>query len=63
MKKNKMNKIAIQGIKGSYHHQVAIEYFGEKINYVECLNFDKLIDVVCESNKKSDNIWPTILSS
>jgi prephenate dehydratase len=51
MKKNKMNKIALQGIKGSYHHQVAIEYFGEKINYVECLNFDKLIDVVCESNK------------
>ena len=46
-----MNKIAIQGIKGSYHHQVAIEYFGYKINYVECLNFDKLIDVVCESNK------------
>ena len=46
-----MNKIAIQGIKGSYHHQVAIEYFGDKINYVECLNFDKLIDVVCESNK------------
>ena len=47
-----MNKIAIQGIKGSYHHQVAIEYFGDKINYVECLNFDKLIDVVCESKDR-----------
>jgi prephenate dehydratase len=23
-------KIAIQGIKGSFHHQVAQEYFGEK---------------------------------
>jgi hypothetical protein len=24
-------KIAIQGIKGSFHHQVAQEYFGENV--------------------------------
>jgi len=37
-------KIAIQGIKGSNHHQVAKDFFGEAIDLVECLSFDKLID-------------------
>jgi prephenate dehydratase len=37
-------KIAIQGIQGSNHHQVAIDYFGEDISLVECLSFDKMID-------------------
>ncbi|MGB7395993.1 MAG: prephenate dehydratase [Pricia sp.] len=37
-------KIAIQGIQGSNHHQVAREYFGEAINLVECLSFDGLVD-------------------
>lgn len=37
-------KIAIQGIQGSNHHQVASNYFGENINLVECLSFDNLVD-------------------
>ena len=37
-------KIAIQGIRGSNHHQVAKEYFGDSIELVECLSFDKMID-------------------
>ncbi|WP_340200187.1 prephenate dehydratase [Ascidiimonas sp. W6] len=37
-------KVAIQGIKGSFHHQVAREYFGEHINICECMSFDKLAD-------------------
>lgn len=37
-------RIAIQGIRGSNHHQVAKEYFGEAIDLVECLSFDKMID-------------------
>lgn len=37
-------KIAIQGIKGSNHHQVAKEYFGENIDLVECLSFHGLVD-------------------
>ncbi|WP_282076068.1 prephenate dehydratase [Maribacter aquivivus] len=37
-------KIAIQGIKGSNHHQVAIDYFGNDIELVECLSFDALVD-------------------
>ncbi|TDT38672.1 prephenate dehydratase [Maribacter spongiicola] len=37
-------KIAIQGIKGSNHHQVAKDYFGNDIELVECLSFDALVD-------------------
>jgi prephenate dehydratase len=36
-------KIAIQGIKGSFHHQVAQEYF-KQVNYLdECMSFDDLV--------------------
>jgi len=35
-------KIAIQGIKGSYHHQVAINKFGDDIEIVECANFSDI---------------------
>ncbi len=34
-----MKKVAIQGIKGSFHHQVAIQYFGNEIDLIECLTF------------------------
>ncbi|HDZ07122.1 hypothetical protein LCGC14_0166420 [marine sediment metagenome] len=37
-------KIAIQGIKGSNHHQVAKDCFGDDIALVECLSFDALVD-------------------
>lgn len=37
-------KIAIQGIKGSNHHQVAKDYFGDDIELIECLSFDALVD-------------------
>lgn len=37
-------KIAIQGIKGSNHHQVAKDYYGDSIELVECLSFDALVD-------------------
>ncbi len=37
-------RIAIQGIKGSNHHQVAKEYFGDDIELVECMSFDQLVD-------------------
>ncbi|WP_417363546.1 prephenate dehydratase [Galbibacter sp.] len=37
-------KIAIQGILGSFHHQVAQEYFGEDVEVDECLSFDALVD-------------------
>ncbi|MEO1012522.1 MAG: prephenate dehydratase [Bacteroidota bacterium] len=37
-------KVAIQGIKGSNHHQVAREYFGDTVGLVECLSFHALVD-------------------
>lgn len=39
-------KIAIQGIKGSFHHIVAEHYFGAAINLVECMTFAEMPDRV-----------------
>ncbi|NAS29441.1 prephenate dehydratase [Flavobacteriaceae bacterium R38] len=36
--------IAIQGIKGSFHHQVAEQYYQEELSINECLSFDTLVD-------------------
>ncbi|MEZ2415322.1 prephenate dehydratase [Muriicola sp. E247] len=41
-------RIAIQGIKGSNHYQVAREYFGDQIELVECLSFHGLVDQLLE---------------
>jgi prephenate dehydratase len=38
------NKIAIQGIKGSFHHQVATAYFQEDVQVDECLSFEAVVD-------------------
>ncbi len=45
-------KIAIQGIKGSNHHQVALDYFGNDIDLVECMSFHTLVDLLL--NKQAD---------
>jgi len=45
-------KIAIQGIKGSNHHQVAKDYFDDDIGLVECMSFDVLVDKLL--NKEAD---------
>ena len=45
-------KIAIQGIKGSNHHQVAKDYFGDDVTFVECSSFDILVDHLI--NKTAD---------
>ena len=37
-------KIAIQGIIGSFHHQVAQEYYEQNVVVDECLSFDELVD-------------------
>jgi prephenate dehydratase len=37
-------KIAIQGIKGSFHHQVAQEYYESNVVVDECLSFEELVD-------------------
>lgn len=45
-------KIAIQGIKGSNHHQVAKEYFGDDVELVECMSFDVMVEHLV--NKTAD---------
>jgi prephenate dehydratase len=45
-------KIAIQGIKGSNHYQVARDYFGDSVELVECMSFDGLVDRLLQ--KKAD---------
>ncbi|HEA23026.1 MAG TPA: prephenate dehydratase [Pricia antarctica] len=45
-------RIAIQGIRGSNHHQVALEYFGEDTDLVESMSFDYLVDRLLD--KKAD---------
>ncbi|PHQ62561.1 MAG: prephenate dehydratase [Maribacter sp.] len=43
-------KIAIQGIKGSNHHQVAREYFGDDIELAECRSFDAVVDMLLDES-------------
>jgi len=46
--------IAIQGIKGSFHHEVVQYYFNNESDVVECMTFDSLIDTLLE--KQTDEI-------
>ena len=48
-------RIAIQGIKGSFHHQVAQEYFDKNIEVDECLSFEELVDSLLQ-NKSSQAV-------
>lgn len=39
-------KVAIQGVKGSFHHKVAQEFFGAAVDVVECMSFPRLVDAL-----------------
>jgi prephenate dehydratase len=54
-------KIAIQGIKGSFHHQVAQEYYKEEVVVDECLSFEELVDSLLSG--KSDQAVMAIENS
>lgn len=43
-----IQKIAIQGIKGSFHHQVVKQYFVSAPDLLECSSFDVLAQAVAE---------------
>lgn len=36
--------VAIQGIKGSFHHIVSLQYFDNPVNTIECLTFDGVVE-------------------
>ncbi len=56
-----MNKIAIQGIKGAFHHLTANQYFGENIALTECLTFDEMPNLLI--NNKVDYLVMAIENS
>lgn len=45
-------KIAIQGIKGSFHHQVAQEYFEQEYDLDECMSFTSLVKSLIENKSQ-----------
>ena len=53
--------IAIQGIKGSFHHQVAQDYFYQNVEVDECLSFEELVDSLLSG--KSDQAVMAIENS
>ncbi|WP_142785293.1 prephenate dehydratase [Changchengzhania lutea] len=44
--------VAIQGVKGSFHHIVSQQYFDDSVKLVECLTFDRVVDALI--TKESD---------
>lgn len=54
-------RIAIQGIKGSFHHQVAQDYFYQNVEVDECLSFEELVDSLMSG--KSDQAVMAIENS
>lgn len=41
-------KVAIQGVKGSFHHMVAVGYFGNDTTLAECMSFGEMPTLVTE---------------
>lgn len=55
------DKVAIQGIKGSFHHQVAQEYYGHEVQVDECMSFQAVVDSLL--SEKSDRAIMAIENS
>ncbi|MGB1307607.1 MAG: prephenate dehydratase [Oceanihabitans sp.] len=56
-----INTVAIQGVKGSFHHIVSKQYFGNTIALQECLSFDKAVQSLLE--KQTDAVIMAIENS
>ncbi|MEQ8626237.1 prephenate dehydratase domain-containing protein [Ekhidna sp.] len=41
-------KIAIQGLRGSFHHEAATHFFGEELELIECESFQSVVQSVTE---------------
>lgn len=46
--------VAIQGVKGSFHHIVSQQYFKNPVDTIECLTFDRVVDSLI--SKESDAV-------
>jgi len=47
---NMNTTIAIQGIIGSFHHQVVLEYYAQNPQVDECLSFEELVQSILKEN-------------
>ena len=47
--------VAIQGVKGSFHHIVSQQFFDKTVHNIECLTFDEVVDSLI--SEESD-AWP-----
>ena len=56
-----IKSVAIQGIKGSFHHIVFQQYFGMEVAVKECMSFDKAVESLL--NKESDAVIMAIENS
>ncbi|KJD35393.1 prephenate dehydratase [Tamlana sedimentorum] len=41
-----INTVAIQGVKGSFHHIVSEQFFENQVSLIECLTFDRVVDAL-----------------
>ncbi|MDB2462940.1 prephenate dehydratase [Algibacter sp.] len=41
-----INKVAIQGVIGSFHHIVSQEFFNNPVDVIECMTFDRVVDAL-----------------
>lgn len=41
-----INTVAIQGIRGSFHHIVSQEFFSEPVDIIECMTFDRVVEAL-----------------
>jgi len=44
-----IKSVAIQGVKGSFHHIVSQQFFDETVNIHECLTFDGVVDSILDN--------------
>lgn len=56
-----IKSVAIQGIKGSFHHIVSQNYFSKDIHILECLTFDRAVESLL--NEETDAVIMAIENS
>lgn len=54
-------RVAIQGVKGSFHEEAAVKYFGEQIETIECESFKKTCEMLKQG--KADYVVMAIENS
>jgi len=59
--KTERPKVAIQGIRASFHEEAALKYFGENIQTIECMSFKQTFDAL--QNKDADYVVMAIENS